>query len=165
MQQCDYLVWTTYKGQVNAWRMDPFNIAPIASTSLPVAFEYVYYIPTSDTLSDYLGRISLSCKFTEHVVEGTRIIPSMTKDHQIPVRVDAAKYDAMTKLLNVVLQVNSKPQSPGLQEWIKKHSTHAKLATAKFDTAAEDKNAEYHRVLDELIAQGKENLKNGEKAD
>ncbi|KMP09295.1 hypothetical protein CIHG_08759 [Coccidioides immitis H538.4] len=154
MQQCDYLVWTTYKGQI------PCPITWAGSHCL------VTMSKALDAAKTQLRNIkNAPGKFTEHVVEGTRIIPSMTKDHQIPVRVDAAKYDAMTKLLNVVLQVNSKPQSPGLQEWIKKHSTHAKLATAKFDTAAEDKNAEYHRVLDELIAQGKENLKNGEKAD
>ncbi|KAL2382999.1 hypothetical protein RJ035_005883, partial [Blastomyces gilchristii] len=104
-------------------------------------------------------------KFTASLIEGTRIVPSRNKDKNVPVRVDAGKYNAMTKLLNVVLQVNSKPQSPGLEAWVKKHSTHGKLATAQFNTAADDKNAEYHRVMDELITKGKENVKDGKQAD
>lgn len=104
-------------------------------------------------------------KFTESITEGSRIVPSKDKDRSIPVRVDAGKYNPVTKLLNVVLQVNSKPKSPGLSNWIGRHSTHAKLATTQFNTAADDKKAEYHRVVDELITAGKQNVKDGKTAD
>lgn len=51
------------------------------------------------------------------------------------------------------------------QDWLKKFSSHAKLATADFNTAAADKQAEYHRVLDELATKGKQNLKDMKTAD
>ena len=39
---------------------------------------------------------------------------------------------------NVVLQVNTQAKSTALKDWLKKQGTHAKLATASFDTAAAD---------------------------
>ncbi|KAK2765357.1 hypothetical protein FQN54_008203 [Arachnomyces sp. PD_36] len=104
-------------------------------------------------------------KFTGSITEGSRIVPSKTQDRVVPVRVDAGKYNPLTKMLNVVLQVNSKPQSPGLENWLRTHSSHAKLATAQFNTAADDKDAEYRRVLNELTVQGKQNLKDGKKVE
>ena len=104
-------------------------------------------------------------KFTASAVEGTRLIPSQTKDKQLPVRIDAGHYNPTSKRLNVVMQVNSKPQSPGLENWVKKHSTHGKLAKAEFDTAADDKNAEFSRMLDDLMNKGKQNLKDGKQDD
>ncbi|KAH8430177.1 uncharacterized protein LDX57_007847 [Aspergillus melleus] len=54
----------------------------------------------------------------------------------------------------------SQAKSTGLRSWLKKQpwGTHAKLATAQFDTLAEDLDAETERVVDELHAQAKENL-------
>ncbi|DAA75156.1 TPA_exp: Uncharacterized protein A8136_1907 [Trichophyton benhamiae CBS 112371] len=106
-----------------------------------------------------------AAKFSAFITEGARIIPSKNKDHLSPLRIDAGKYDPVTKMLNVVLQVNANPKSKGLEAWLKKYSTHAKLATAKFNTAAEDQQAEYHRVLDELTDKGKRNLKDMKTAD
>jgi hypothetical protein len=45
-----------------------------------------------------------------------------------------------------------------LKKWIKENSAHGKLATASFDTAAKDQNAEYDRVLKELEDAAKESL-------
>ncbi|KFX94641.1 hypothetical protein O988_06178 [Pseudogymnoascus sp. VKM F-3808] len=97
-------------------------------------------------------------KFSASAVEGNRIIPSKTKDADFQLRIDAGRYDASTKHLNVVLQVNSQAKSPALKKWIKENSTHGKLATASFDTAAKDQNAEFDRVLQELKDNAKENL-------
>lgn len=73
-------------------------------------------------------------------------------------RIDAGHYDESTKKLNVVLQVNSQAKSPALKDWIKKNSTHGKLATASYDTSAADQRAEYERMLGELEDKGKGNL-------
>jgi len=97
-------------------------------------------------------------KFTASAVEGSRILPSRTKDAEFQFRIDAGHYDATTKRLNVVLQVNSQAKSPVLKDWIKKNSTHGQLATASFDTNATDQTLEYARVLKELEEKGKQNL-------
>ncbi|QSS65907.1 hypothetical protein I7I51_06758 [Histoplasma capsulatum] len=104
-------------------------------------------------------------KFTEFVTEGSRIIPPRKKIHNTPLRIDAGKYDPATKMLNVVLQVNLKTKSKGLEDWLKKFSTHARLATAKFNTVASDKHAEYHSMLEELETKGKQNLMDMKTAD
>ncbi|OOF98352.1 hypothetical protein ASPCADRAFT_128508 [Aspergillus carbonarius ITEM 5010] len=97
-------------------------------------------------------------KFTSTAVEGSRFIPSRTKDAEFQFRIDAGHYDENTKRLNVALQVNSQAKSPVLKDWIKKHSTHENVATASYDTSATDKKAEYNRVLLELADKGRENL-------
>ncbi|KAL1847070.1 hypothetical protein Plec18170_008846 [Paecilomyces lecythidis] len=97
-------------------------------------------------------------KFTSSAVEGSRLLFSRNKDAEVQFRIDAGHYDEDTKRLNVVLQVNSQAKSPALKEWIKKNSTHGKLATASFDTSAEDKQAEFARMLRDLEEQGKKNL-------
>ena len=97
-------------------------------------------------------------KFSAAAQEGNRIIPSKTKDASIPVRIDAGKYNATTKKLPVILQVNSQART-GLADWRKKNSSHAKLAAEEFDTTADDAEAEYERVLDSLKSKGKEELK------
>lgn len=96
-------------------------------------------------------------KFTGSLQQGSRIIPSKTKDFSFPVRIDAEKYDPTTKKLGVNLQVNSSAKT-GLGDWRKKNTSHAKLATEEFDTAAADPEAEYQRVLDSLLAKGKDEL-------
>lgn len=98
-------------------------------------------------------------KFTASAAPGNRIVPSKTKDAEFQVRIDAGHFDPSTKRLNVVLQVNSQAKSPALVDWLKKNSTHAKLATATFKTDANDSNAELSRMLDALRSQAKENLK------
>lgn len=99
-------------------------------------------------------------KFSAAAEEGHRIIPSKIKDAAIPVRIDAGKYNSTTKKLPVVLQVNSQAKT-GLGDWRKKqkNTSHAKLATEEFNTAAADPDAEYKRVLDSLMTKGKEELK------
>jgi hypothetical protein len=97
-------------------------------------------------------------KFTSSASEGSRIIPSKTKDADFQLRIDAGHYDPETKHLNVVLQVNSQARSPALKDYIKRSTTHGKLATASFDTSASDKHAEYNRLLADLEKEGKKNL-------
>jgi hypothetical protein len=97
-------------------------------------------------------------KFTATAAEGSRIIPSRTNDAEFQLRIDAGHYDANTKALNVVLQVNSQANSPALRDWARKNSTHEKLATASFNTSAEDKEAEYARVLEALENEAKQKL-------
>ncbi|KAB8069206.1 kinase-like domain-containing protein [Aspergillus leporis] len=65
-----------------------------------------------------------------------------TKFTSTALRIDAGHYDANTKRLNVALQVNSQAKSPVLKDWIKKNSTHENVATASYDTAATDKQAD-----------------------
>jgi hypothetical protein len=55
-------------------------------------------------------------KFSAAAIEGSRILPSKTKDAEFQLRVDASHYDESTKHLNVVLQVNSQAKSPALKE-------------------------------------------------
>ena len=97
-------------------------------------------------------------KFSAGAHEGSRIMPSPTKDEEFQLRIDAGRLDPKTQGLNVALQVNSQAKSPGLVDWVKKNSTHAKLATATFDTKAEDKNAEMNRVMEELKEKAKNNI-------
>lgn len=97
-------------------------------------------------------------KFTGAATEGSRLLPSVTKDAQFQLRIDAGHYNAETKRLNVNLQVNAQANSPALKEWVKKNTTHEKLATASFDTNAENKHAEYVRVVNELVQIGKQKL-------
>ncbi|KAJ5225026.1 hypothetical protein N7468_006251 [Penicillium chermesinum] len=99
-----------------------------------------------------------SSKFTGAAAEGSRLIPSRTKDEQFQLRIDAGHYNDNTKGLNVNLQVNSQAKSPALKDWVKKNTTHENLATATFNTTAEDKNAEYVRVVNELVQKGKQKL-------
>ena len=102
-----------------------------------------------------LALTNASSKFTAAAVEGSRILPTKKKDAEFQCRIDAGHYDSATKKLNVILQVNTQAKSQGLKDWVKKNSTHAKLGTETFDTAAEDQNAELVRVLGSLEAQGK----------
>jgi len=97
-------------------------------------------------------------KFTASVAEGNRLLPSKTKDADFQLRIDAGRYDSTTKKLNVVLQANSQAKSPALKDWIKKNSTHGKLGTEAFDTAAADKDAEFNRILSSLAEQAKSKL-------
>lgn len=99
-----------------------------------------------------------STKFTATAAEGSRIIPSKNKDADFQFRIDAGRYDASTGRLNVVLQVNSQATSPALRDWTKKNTTHGKLATAAFDTGADDKDAEFTKMMAVLEAQAKQKL-------
>ena len=99
-----------------------------------------------------------SSKFTPAALESHRIIPSRIKDAEFQFRIDAGHYDEETKCLNVVLQVNSQATSPALKEWIKKHSTHEKLAIASFNTATTHLEKEYGKLLDTLQEARKKKL-------
>lgn len=104
------------------------------------------------------GLKTLPSKFSPSIAEGSRVAPSKSKDHQCDLRIDAGKYDPSTKKLNVVLQVNSQTTSPSLKNWIQRNSTHAKLATAEYDTAAPNQYEETKRVLTELSEKAKKKL-------
>lgn len=116
----------------------------------------------SKALGNFVNKVrdtkNASAKFTATAVEGSRIVPSKTRDAEFQFRIDAGHYDASTKKLNVVLQVNSQAKSPALRDWVNKSSTHGKLATAPFDTSADDKDAELAKVLDSLQSQAKGKL-------
>ena len=71
-------------------------------------------------------------------------------------RIDAGELVENRRTL--VLQVNSQAKSTALKNWVQKMGTHAKLATAYFDTTAADPDAEAQRALNELEEQAKENL-------
>ncbi|EGC42290.1 conserved hypothetical protein [Histoplasma capsulatum var. duboisii H88] len=90
-----------------------------------------------------------------------RILPSQTtkNDADYQLRLDAGEL-IDKRYQNIVLQVNSQAKNTGLREWVKKQpqGTHAKLATARFDTLAEDQDAETERVLNELQEQARKNL-------
>ncbi|CZT46800.1 uncharacterized protein RSE6_07292 [Rhynchosporium secalis] len=58
----------------------------------------------------------------------------------------------------IYLQVNSQAKSTKLKEWIRKHGTHANLASARFDTLAEDLETEAENVLEELEAAAKNKI-------
>ncbi|KAK2764528.1 hypothetical protein FQN54_009223 [Arachnomyces sp. PD_36] len=107
----------------------------------------------------FKGFKNAASKFKASVLEGNRLLPSRSKDHSIPFRIDAGNFNPVTKRLKVILQINKNPGSKGLDAWLKKFSTHGKLATAQFHVEAEDPDAEYERVIDELFDKGKENLK------
>lgn len=125
------------------------------------SFDFVH-LTMSKVLANFVQKAkaikNAPSKFTSSAAEGNRIVPSRTKDADFQLRIDAGHYDPETKRLNVVLQVNSQAKSPVLKDYVKKSTTHGKLATASFDTSADDKQAEYERVLEELEKEGKENL-------
>jgi hypothetical protein len=77
-------------------------------------------------------------------------------DADYELRIDAG--DLVKTKRNVVLQVNTQAKSTALKDWLKKQGTHTKLATASFDTAAADPEAEARRVLDELEKEAKANI-------
>lgn len=107
----------------------------------------------------FRGVKNAASKFSASAAEGNRIMPSPTKDAEFQLRIDAGHFDSKTSRLNVALQVNSQAKSPGLLDWVKKHSTHANLATATFDTKAQDSKAEMSRVMEELRQKAKANIK------
>jgi len=92
------------------------------------------------------------------VAEGNRIIPSRTKNADFQLCINTGHYDEETKRLNIILQVNLQAKSPALKDYIKKSTTYEKFAAISFDTSADDKQAEYERVLAELEKEGKKNL-------
>lgn len=56
------------------------------------------------------------------------------------------------------LQVNKEARSQHLVKWIRKHGTHAKLASAIFDLCAKNRKEECQRVLKQLLTEGINNL-------
>jgi hypothetical protein len=107
---------------------------------------------------DLKGVKNVASKFTPSAKEGSRILPSRSKDASAQFRIDAGHFDPATKKLNVVLQINSQAKSPALVEWARKHSTHDKLATESFDTAAKDHDEELDRVFGSMEGQAKKKL-------
>lgn len=101
--------------------------------------------------SDFLA------KMKKTLTPGRRIIPPQTAKHdqENQLRIDAGEnIDGKQK---VVLQVNSQATNQGLLDWMKKQpqKTHAKLATAYFDTHAKDTRSEAERVFQELESDAK----------
>ncbi|KAL9595892.1 MAG: hypothetical protein Q9219_006160 [cf. Caloplaca sp. 3 TL-2023] len=101
---------------------------------------------------------NFASKFSATATQGKRLLPTKGQDPKVEVRIDAGYYDPVTKGLNVILQVNSEAKSPALVKWRKKNSSHGKLATATFNTDADDKDAEANRVIEELETEAREKL-------
>jgi hypothetical protein len=94
-------------------------------------------------------------KFRANISVGSCILLLQTSknDADYQLHLDAGKL-INDHYQNIVLQVNSQARNTGLKEWVKKQDcqTHAKLATTRFDTLADDLDAEADRVLAELEA-------------
>ncbi len=58
------------------------------------------------------GVKNAASKFSASAAEGNRIMPSLTKDAEYQLRIDAGRFDPTTNRLNVALQVNTQAQKP-----------------------------------------------------
>lgn len=91
---------------------------------------------------------------------GRRVFPANTpkQNKDWGFRVDSAHYNEQAKELNANLQINNEADDPTLKAYREKHKAHAKLATEKFNIAAEDIWAEYTRFVDSMADQAKDKL-------
>lgn len=63
------------------------------------------------------------------------------------------------KLFRIVyLQVNRETKEPKLKKWMKKKGTHANVAAGRFNTKAEDLEAEARRFCKEMEQDAKKNI-------
>lgn len=121
----------------------------------------------SKAVSEFFGKVkrnfNVARKFKAVFTPGSRILPSKTakNDEDYQLRLDAGEL-IDNRWRNIILQVNTQARTPGLRDWLKRNSrgTHGKLAVSRFDTQAEDPDAETSRVLEDLHHQAKENMKN-----
>lgn len=102
---------------------------------------------------------SMATKLTAAWNAGNRIVPSRSqrndKDYQL--RIDAGEL-LSDRYRVVYLQVNSQAKGTKLKEWVRKHGSHANLASAQFDTFASDPEAETDRALAELEEAAKDEI-------
>jgi len=107
-----------------------------------------------------VGNPTLLKKFIGALTPGQRIVPNKNQkdDASYQFRIDAGEVPKGTHLQNIVLQVNTQAKSTALKNWIKKHTSHGKLATTSFDTKAADVDKEVKRALGELEKMAKENI-------
>jgi len=106
------------------------------------------------------GTASLLKKFKGAHTPGQRIVPTKTakNDELYQLRIDAGEVPKGTHMQNIVLQVNTQAKNTALKNWVKKHTTHGKLATTSFDTKAADVDKEVIRALGVLEKAAKENI-------
>jgi len=65
----------------------------------------------------------------------------------------------VNNMLNIVLQVNRQATSPVLKSWLKKNSTHSKLATGRIPVKnGRIEAADLEKALADLETQAKENI-------
>jgi hypothetical protein len=102
---------------------------------------------------------SMATKLTAAWSAGSRIVPSQTQqnDKEYQLRLDTGEL-LSDRYRVIYLQVNSQAKSTKLKEWVRKHGTHGNLASAQFDTLADDPEAETDRVLEELEAAAKNEI-------
>jgi hypothetical protein len=114
--------------------------------------------PVKDFFKKVNQNIDIGKKLAGNYESGGRIVPSKTakNDADYQLRIDAG--ELVDNRRNVVLQVNTQAKATPLKSWLRKNSSHGKLATASFDTAAKDQKAETARVLAELEKKAKDNL-------
>ncbi len=95
------------------------------------------------------NNFNLTNKFKSPWNPGSRIVPAKVKDHEYELRIDAGELvDGRYRILK--LQINSQATSTALKAYHRKHGTHADLAVGRYDTEAEDADAETDRVVDEM---------------
>ncbi|KAF2500408.1 hypothetical protein BU16DRAFT_246175 [Lophium mytilinum] len=98
-------------------------------------------------------------RFLGASVPGRRIVPPQNKvsDENSQVRLDVGeKIDG--RYLIIKLQANRQATASVLLKFIKKYGTHGDLAVGKFDTKAEDLEAEVERVCKDMLEQAEKKL-------
>ncbi|KAF2813729.1 uncharacterized protein BDZ99DRAFT_553600 [Mytilinidion resinicola] len=98
-------------------------------------------------------------RFLGASVPGRRIVPRQNEknDGQVQVRLDTGeKVDG--RFLTIYLQANKQASASTLLKFIKKYGTHENLAVGKFDTKAEDLDAEVERVCNDMVEQAEKKL-------
>ena len=97
----------------------------------------------SKVVDAFLGKSGLASDFAKRasrtLTPGSRMFPiDKREDATTQLRLDAG--EKIGDVRNVVLQVSSQAKNTALKKWVQKQSrgTHTKLATAKFNTKADD---------------------------
>ncbi|KAI9842360.1 MAG: hypothetical protein M1837_007280 [Sclerophora amabilis] len=112
--------------------------------------------PVSEFFTRICQNFNMTKKLKKDLTPGSRIVPARTakNDANYQLRLDAG--ELIDGKRNVVLQVNTQARSTALKDWLKKNGSHAKLATATYDTTAADDDAETDRVMETLEKGAKE---------
>lgn len=113
-----------------------------------------------DFISKVSGNATMLKKFRGQLTPGQRIVPSRTpkNDELYQLRIDAGEVAKGTQMQNIVLQVNSQAKNTELIKWVKKSTTHGKLATTSFNPSASDIDEEIKRALEELEEEARDSI-------
>jgi len=105
------------------------------------------------------SNFSMPTKLTAAWNAGSRIVLSKNSknDAKYQLRIDAGEL-VQNRYRMLYLQVNSQAKGIKLKEWVRKHGTHANLATAQFDTLAGNPEEEAEKALAELESGARDNI-------